>query len=214
MKIKILYLGALLFCLTACKKEVAKSEKQLKTDTIKTEMSDAAPMDSIAIQKAWQDYMTPGAMHQQMAKDSGTWNEEMTFWMGADDTKPQKSTAVVQTKMILNGLYQEAIHTGNIMGMAFEGRNTLAYDNATQQYVSTWIDNMSSGIMIMKGNYDPASKTVKMEGEITDPLTKKTKKVREVMTVVDENTQTMEMYDTAPNGEEYKSMAIIMTRKK
>lgn len=216
MKTNYIYLGALLLCLTACKKEVKVEEKVVveKDSVPTTETVKSEPMDSIAMQKAWEEYMTPSEMHKKMAADTGTWEEELTFWMGPDDTKPQKSTATANTKMILNGLYQESVHTGNMMGMSFEGRSTLAYDNAAKQYVSTWIDNMGSGIMILKGNYDEASKTLKMEGEVTDPMTKKTKKIREVMTAVDANTQKMEMYDTSPDGKEFKSMEIVLKRKK
>lgn len=215
MKTNYIYLGALLLCLTACKKEVTVEEKAVvEKDSVPTETTRSEPMDSIAMQKAWEEYMTPGEMHKRMAADTGTWNEELTFWMGPDDTKPQKSTATANTKMIFNGLYQESVHTGNMMGMPFEGRSTLAFDNAAQEYVSTWIDNMGSGIMIMRGKYDEASKTLKMEGEVTDPMTKKMKKIRETITMVDENTQKMEMYDMTPDGKEFKSMEIILKRKK
>ncbi|RKS25023.1 uncharacterized protein DUF1579 [Flavobacterium endophyticum] len=215
MKTNYIYLGALLLCLTACKKEVKVEEKVVvEKDSVPAEVVKSEPMDSIAMQKAWEEYMTPSEMHKKMAADTGTWEEELTFWMGPDDTKPQKSTATANTKMILNGLYQESVHTGNMMGMPFEGRSTLAYDNAAKQYVSTWIDNMGSGIMVMRGNYDEASKTVKMEGEVTDPMTKKVKKIREVITAIDANTQKMEMYDMSPDGKEFKSMEIMMKRKK
>lgn len=216
MKTNYIYLGALLLCLTACKKEEVKVEEKaaVEKDSVPTETTRSEPMDSIAMQKAWEEYMTPGEMHKRMAADTGTWTEELTFWMGPDDTKPQKSTATANTKMIFNGLYQESVHTGNMMGMPFEGRSTLAFDNAAQEYVSTWIDNMGTGIMVMRGKYDEASKTLKMEGECTDPMTKKVKKVRETITSVDADTQKMEMYDTSPDGKEFKSMEIILKRKK
>lgn len=213
MKKNYLYFAALLLCFTACKKDVTVTEETVvKSDTLPVEAE--VEMDSVAMQKAWTDYMTPSEAHKQLATHAGTWNEEMTFWMGPDDKNPQKSTAVAETKMILNGLYQESMHTGNIMGMAFEGRSTLAYDNAAKQYVSTWIDNMSSGVMVLKGNYDADSKRLEMMGECTDPLTKKSKKVRETMTIIDDNTQKMEMFDMTPDGQEYKSMEITLTRKK
>ncbi len=72
----------------------------------------------------------------------------------------------------------------------------------------------STGIMVMRGNYDEASKTFRMEGEVIDPVTKKMKRMREVITMVDENTQKMEMYDTGYDGKEFKNMEIIMKRKK
>lgn len=212
MKTNYLYFATFLLCFASCKKEVTvKEETTVKTDSV-PEVAEA-PMDSIAMQKAWASYMTPSDAHKQMATHAGTWNEEITFWMGPDDQKPQKTQVVAETKMIMNGLYQESTHKGDMMGMPFEGRSTLAYDNAAEEYVSTWIDNMGSGIMVLKGKYDPTSKTLKLSGECTDPMTKKTKKVKETMTIIDENTQKMEMFDFTPDGTEYKSMEINLTRK-
>ncbi len=33
------------------------------------------------------------------------------------------------------------------MGMPFEGMGIDGYDNLAKQYVSTWVDNMGTGIM-------------------------------------------------------------------
>ena len=153
MKTTYLYLGALLLCLSSCKKEVTIEKKVIEpADTVaKPEaVSKTAPaeMDSVAMQKAWQEYATPTEPHQRMASEVGTWNEEMTFWMGPDDKNPQKYTAVADIKMILGGRYQEQKHRGKMMGMDFEGISTLAYNNASQEYTSTWIDNMATGMMI------------------------------------------------------------------
>jgi len=218
MKKPHFYLAVMLICLSACKKEVktettATDSTGVKTEAVTTETA-VKPTDTAAMHKAWEVYMTPGEMHKKMAKDTGSWTLDLTFWMGPDDTKPTKSTATAETKMILNGLYQQSTNKGNMMGMPFEGISTLAYDNAAEQYISTWIDNMGSGIMILKGKYDETSKAVQMAGEIVDPVTKKPKKVRETITVIDPDTQKMEMFDTSPEGKEFKSMEIIMKRKK
>src|SRR5205085_3415920 len=117
------------------------------------------PMDSADMMKAWQSYMTPGEEHKMLAKSNGTWNEEITVWM-SPDAPPQKNTATAENKMIMNGRYQYTTHKGNFMGMPFEGISTTGYDNARKVYVSTWIDNMGSGIMNMEGPWDANSNTV------------------------------------------------------
>ena len=58
-----------------------------------------------AASKAWMAYMTPGEMHQMLAKDDGEWNEEITMWM-APGAPPSKSTATAVNKMIMGGRYQ------------------------------------------------------------------------------------------------------------
>lgn len=160
--------------------------------------------------KAWQDYMTPGEVHKMLAADDGTWNEDITMWM--DPAKPTKSTATAENKMILGGRYQQSTHTGSFNGMPFEGMSLLGYDNAKKVFMSSWIDNMGTGIMNMEGKWDPATKTINFTGKSFDPITGKDMTVREVFTLVDKNTQKMEMYMTN-DGKESKTMEIKLTRK-
>ncbi len=169
--------------------------------------------DEAAMQKAWQEYMTPSQIHNQLAQDDGTWTGEMTMWMDPK-AEPIKNKMTATNRMILGGRYQESRHTGDFMGMPFEGVATTGYDNASGKMVSTWVDNMGTGIMYMEGDYDGKSKSVVMRGKYTDPMTKKVKEMREVYTLVDENTRKMEMYDKSPDGKEYKSMEMVMTRQK
>ncbi|MBT0608657.1 DUF1579 domain-containing protein [Aequorivita echinoideorum] len=209
---------AIALCFVSCNNENKKATENesdvVVADTTATEAPEMAeePMDSIAMQKAWENYMTPGEPHQWLAKEEGTWNAEMTFWMGPD-APPEKANSTANIKMILGGRYQEAVYTGEMMGMPFEGRSTIGYDNAAKKWTSTWIDNMGTGIMIMNGTSEDGGKTSNFEGTFVDPMTGKEKKMRETYTVVDENTRKMEMFNQAPNGSEYKSMEILLTRK-
>jgi hypothetical protein len=162
--------------------------------------------------KNWQDYMTPGPMHALMAKDVGNWDGDVTMWM-SPDAPPEKSTMTGEVRMILNGLYQEGINKGNFNGMPFEGRSIVAYNNATKKFENTWIDNFGTGIMLLTGTYDSATKTTTMTGTMLNPMTGKDCNYRQVITYIDDNTQKMEMYDNT-FGTERKSMEIKLTRRK
>jgi len=207
------------FLLFACNNEKKTDEGKTDKDTAKTTMTDSkmhetTPMpDSATMMKNWQDYMTPGDVHKMMAKWVGIWNGEVTMWMypGAPEEK-SKSTAV--NKMIMNGLYQESNHSGNMMGMPFNGKSITAFDNHRKEFTSTWIDNMGSGIMILKGTWDEATKTINLKGRMIDPGTKQDTEVRETFKIVDDNTQEMEMYVMTPVGKEFKTMNIKYSRKK
>lgn len=197
----------------SCKKEV-KTEVETTTvsDSIKTEEPIAEePVDSAAQAKAWQEFATPSQPHKWMAEEVGTWNCEMTFWYGPN-SKPEKASSVANIKMILGGRYQEANYQGKIMGAPFEGKSTLAFNNASKEYTSTFIDNMGTGMMVGIGKYDESTKSVTYKGEFVDPATGKKNAYREVYTIVDATTRKMEMFDTK-NGSEYKSMEIIMKKK-
>ncbi len=214
-KLLILFSVAFL-CFVSCKnetKEPMETETTVVTDTTATEQAEMIekPMDSLAMQKAWEAYMTPGEPHKRMAADEGKWNDELTFWMGPD-APPEKATATEDIKMIMGGRYQVSTTTGEMMGMTFEGRSTLAYDNATNEYISTWIDNMGTGLAVMRGKYDEASKSTIFTGSMVDPMTGKEKQMKQVYTIVDDNTRKMEMFEISQGGKEIKNMEILMKR--
>ena len=163
--------------------------------------------------KAWTAYMTPGDVHKMMAKSDGTWTGDVSMWM-APGQEPSKSTSTCVNRMILGGRYQESKHSGNMMGMPFEGISTTGYDNAKKVFVNTWIDNMGTGIMMLEGPWDEASKSVILKGKSIDPMTGKEMELREVFKMIDDNTQLMEMYAVGPDGKEFKTMEIKFTRNK
>ena len=206
-------LSMLVLCFVSCKKEVKpETEAVTVTDSVKTEEPIAEqPLDSATQMKLWMEYATPGKAHKMMADETGTWKCDMTFWEEPNG-KPSNATSTANVKMIYGGRYQETDYKGTMMGEPFEGKATLAYNNASKEFTTTFIDNMGTGMMVATGKYDEATKKVELKGEMVSPLNGKKTPYREVYTFVDANTRKMEMYDTK-NGEEYKSMEITMTRK-
>lgn len=216
MKRTLLLFGAAAFLLTACKNEKKSDEGKTETKSTKEEVAKNEPMtmpDSATMMKNWQEYMTAGDMHKMMASWDGTWEGDVTMTMmpGAPEQK-SKSTAV--NKMIMNGLYQQSTHSGDMMGMPFSGQSTVGFDVHRNEFVSTWIDNMGSGIMVLKGPWDPATKTITLTGKMVDPGTKMDTDVKETFAIIDENTQEMKMFVPGPDGKEFQTMTIRYTRKK
>lgn len=170
-----------------------------------------AEVDSATMAQAWQNFMTPGEMHQWMAKYSGTWEGDVNTYM--DPANPTKDKATVHQKMDLNGLYQISDYSGNMMGMPFKGHGILAYDNAKKEFVNTWIDNLGSGIMLMHGTLDTTTNTLSLKGTQTDPVTGKDSPVREEIRYTDDNTQIFTLYGMGQDGKEEKFMDATFKRK-
>jgi len=221
MKQFTLTICAAAMLLFSCNSGGEKKEEATTTDTTKmttaptTETTPAVtePMpDSATMMKNWQSYATPGEVQKMVASWDGTWESDMTMY--EPGKPPTKAMGKAVNKMILGGRYQESVHTSNMMGMPFEGRSLLAYDNAKKVFQSNWIDNMGSGMMSMTGSWDAATKSMTLTGKGIDPMTLKDKDFREIFKVVDDNTQMMEMYCAGPDGKEMKMMEIKLTRKK
>ncbi|MFC0781040.1 DUF1579 domain-containing protein [Flavobacterium sp. HJSW_4] len=206
-------LAIITLCFVSCKKEV-KEESATAKDSLAVKTEEPLieePIDSAAQMKAWQEYATPGNPHKMMADEVGTWNCDMTFWTEPNG-KAEKSTTTAEIKMVLGGRYQEAVYKGTMMGQPFEGKSTLAYNNASQEYTTTFIDNMGTGMMVAMGKYNEAAKSMEFKGEMVNPVNGEKSPYREVYTIVDPKTRKMEMFDMK-NGSEYKSMEIVMKKK-
>jgi hypothetical protein len=174
--------------------------------------SSLVAQDEAAMMKAWEAWMTPGEMHKWIANMDGSWSGEVTtYW---DPAKPEKSKVTATNKMIYNGLYQVSEFNGTMMGAPFHGQGVLAYDNAKKQFVSTWIDNMGSGVLIMTGQYDPKTKTLHLKGTQTDPMTGSDMAFREDISFPNDDTHVMSMYGPGMDGKEMKMMEIRLTRMK
>lgn len=173
-----------------------------------------AQMDSATMMKNWQGYMTPGEAHKQMATYVGKWNQEILMWH-APGMEPEKSKSESEIKMIMGGRYMVETNKGMMMGMPFEGMNTLAYDNARKKYISTWVDNVGTGLMVMEGDWDPKTNSITFTGNMVDPAAGdgSTMKMRQVWKPIDKNTHMFTMFGMMPDGSEFKMMEIRSTRK-
>ncbi|MFN2457078.1 MAG: DUF1579 domain-containing protein [Chitinophagaceae bacterium] len=201
------------FILLACNNSTtAESTNTSDTGTNTSTSSNAAMPDSATMMRNWQAYMTPSEPHKMMASWDGTWVGDMTMWM-APGAPPTKSTTTSVNKMVMGGRYQQSTHTGDFMGSPFNGMSTMAYDNIKKVFISTWIDNMGTGVMVMEGPWDSTSKTITLKGKMVDPGVGKEIDVRETFRVIDNNNTVMEMYGAGPDGKEMKTMEIKYKRK-
>ena len=90
----------------------------------------------------------------------------------------------------MGGRYQVNNYSGNMMGMLFEGMGIPADDNAKKVFISTWIDNMGTGLMKVEGPWDAASKSITLTGKSVDPgsVTGRKMDIREVLKIIDDKT--------------------------
>lgn len=157
---------------------------------------------------------TPGPMQQKLVEGVGVWNGKCTMWMGPG-APAQTSDCVATISTVMDGRYTKCEWTGDMPGMGpFTGYGLYAFDNASQQFQSTWIDNWSTGIMYGKGELSSDGKTMTWAFTFTCPLTNKPTTMREIDRITGKDTRAMEMYGVDPkSGKEYKMMAVELTRK-
>lgn len=210
--------AAFLFACNSEDKTADNKTEEAKVHSMNTtaspEKKEWIPVDSATAMKKMWEVGTPGPQHAMLAKSDGTWDAEMTMWM-SEGAPAQVTKSTSTNKMIFDGRYQQSSFKGDFGGMPFEGTSTTGYDNAEKMFFSTWMDNMSTGLMTMKGTWDDATKSINFKGKMICPANGIECEMREVYKIVDDNTHIMEMYGPdMKTGKEYKNMEIKFTRKK
>ena len=203
---KIRHLAVLTLALVIAMPAFAKDKKVAAPPQMSAEQK--------AMMEAWQKASTPNEKHHQLiAEFAGTWDTKMTSWM--DPTaKPVTETGKSVHTAVLGGRQLRMDYTGQFMGQPFEGMGYTGYDNVTGKYFSTWSDNMSTGLFVAHGDYDPTSKSYTYQAQMPDPMHDgMLVPVREVIRVVDADHVNFEMYETR-DGTERKSMQIEYMRAK
>ncbi len=153
----------------------------------------------------------PGPHQKALEQFAGTWDVSATFWP-APGAPPVTFTGTADHKMILGGRYLQQQVKAEMMGMSFEGMGLWGYDNLKKEHISTWADNASTGIGVSHGVEEADGKVFTFIGEYMDP-SGKTRKTKEVLRIQDANKLLAEMYETGPDGKEFKNMEMIYTRK-
>lgn len=157
---------------------------------------------------------TPGEMHAWLAEGVGEWEGTTKMWM-APDTEPTVSECTSTVTTMLDGRFIQCEIAGDMPGMGpFNGFGVYGFDNVSQQFQSTWMDNCGTGMMTGTGELSSDKKTLTWTFTYNCPMTKKPTIMREVERRTSKDSMTLEMYGTPPHGgKEYKMMEITFTRK-
>lgn len=201
--VSLLAVSAVMFLVST---QVASQEKPANTDPGADAMAE--------MMAKWREINAKGPEHERFKESVGQWETQTLSWV-APDTKPMVSNGTAEFRLILDGRYLEQVFQGECMGEPFIGRGIEAYDRIKKKYISIWMDNMSTSVLVLEGTADESGRVITCLGKADDPLTgQKDKVVKSVARQIDKDKLIFEMYDRLPDGPEYKCMEITYTRKK
>jgi hypothetical protein len=156
---------------------------------------------------------TPGAAHKALESKIGKWTTKAKFYMPGAPA-PMEMEFKSEARWIMDGRFVQETVTGDFMGAPFMGTGTWGYDNIKKKYVNTWMDNMSTSIMIAEGTYDAATKTFSYMGECPDMTATKYVKCRSTDTMTDADHGTAKSWMIGPDGKEALTFEMTYPRAK
>ena len=160
--------------------------------------------------QAWAKLAVPGPEHEALKPMVGTFNAEVTSAAMDGSGKTETSKGVMTNELVLDGRYLQSRYDGSDM----KGIGFMGYDNSKKKYVATWMDTMSTMIMVLEGSADASGKVINSTSQMNDPMSGKMITMRTVTTVLSNDKHTYEMFMPGPDGKDMKILSIVYTRAK
>ena len=174
-------------------------------------MEEMDPEDR-ALMQAYMEAGTPGEEHAELAESTGTYEATVKSYLEGPEPTVSKGTST--REMILDGRVLHETFEGNFMGRPFVGHSMVGYDKAREKYWSTWVDTMSTTIMISWGEWDEEKQAVVFEGSYTDPMTGEPAPVKTILRYPEPGVETLEMWEAhGEDGEMVKTMEMTSVKQ-
>ncbi len=168
-----------------------------------------------ADQEAFMKAATPGKMHERLAREVGVWKGKNTMWP-SPGSQPVTTECTNTIAPLLDGRFTKCEMAGDVPGMGtYSGLAISGYDNVSQKFVSTWIDNYGTGMATGEGDLSADGKVLTWKFTYNCPILKKPAVMRQVETDTGKDTKSLELFGADPKtGKDYKMMRIELVRKK
>lgn len=155
----------------------------------------------------------PTEQHQMLAQEVGVWAATSRYWIDPQG-EPVVSRGTETCKM-LGPFWLVSVYESQVMGQPFTGHGQTGYDPKTGEFISTWIDSMSTAMIVSRGKYDEATKTSTYLAESPDAMTGEKKQVRMTVRYDDHDHRHFEVHEGPLGAEKLtKVMEIAYVRKK
>jgi hypothetical protein len=114
-------------------------------------------------------FVKPTEQHKMLLeKEVGDHDVEVRVFMNGPEGEPVVSKGTDKVVKV-GDVWVLSEFKGEMAGMAFTGRGFTGYDPHKKKFVGSWVDSLSTSMMVLEGDYDPATKTLTMFAEATNP---------------------------------------------
>lgn len=171
----------------------------------------APSMDEKAMFEKIMKAGSPGEAHKALEPLSGKFDVKVKSWN--DPSKPpEESAGKSERKWIMGGRYLQEDFQGTYGGQPFTGMGVMGHDNVTGKYFGSWIDSMSTSMMVSHGSMKGPS--ISYSGMMSDPVSGKQVKSTMSITIKGPDAHLLEMWGPGPGGKKMKMMELSYSRSK
>jgi hypothetical protein len=154
-----------------------------------------------------------GPYHKLLEPFVGRWKAEVRIWSDPK-AEPMVTSGTSSHTFIFGGRYLKMEFTGQYLGQSFIGLGFMGFDNVRKEFISFWIDNMSTWFLTSAGTVDREGKTFTMKGSFKDPMTGILRQQRDILKVEGPDRIVSQSFEASSDGKEFKTMEIVYMRAK
>lgn len=182
--------GALLAVIAAAGLSIAAMENRTASaapqDKATSEEQAKMQARSLEIAKAYHDAGALGDQHADMSRYLGEWDVKLRFQYTPDH--PVETTGSATFRWLLEGRWLLEEFECEFNGAPFKGYNLIGFDNLKQQYMTCWVDNMSTSLFVASGAMDPSNSLLTTYSQVDDFVRgMRNKPIQTTTKFVDEN---------------------------
>jgi len=139
--------------------------------------------------------------------DVGVWRADVEV-RPAPDAQVQKSEGMMRSRMCGPWLVSDFKNETS----GFEGHGICGWDSVERRYVSTWVDPMRRGLVVMRGEWDADNHALTFVGEMSRPDGSRLR-WREVTERPEDDVRVFRSFVPLPDGGEFEVMTLRYERK-
>ncbi len=147
--------------------------------------------------------------HVSLTGESGLWDVRMTLTYPGSPSRT--STGTSDMRPILGSRFVVEELRGDLGGTEYQGFGIRGYDPLVRDYMSVWMDNLSTQIHLSRGIRE-ADDTLVLRGNRRDYIDPAGRPFRTEITVEKDKSITRRIYDTI-DGKEVLVMEMVYTRR-
>jgi hypothetical protein len=155
--------------------------------------------------------MNPGAGQEKLEYMVGTFDVAIRVWLDPSEP-PITATATSIATWVLGKRYMQQMLAGNVMGEPWSGIGYAGFDNVSQQYVATYMDSASTGMLWFTGTLDAAAGAARMTATTHDEVTGEPVPVEMRVSIAPNGDHTTEIWQGDSTGAMSKVLELQYTR--
>lgn len=154
----------------------------------------------------WTQSMTPGPQHAMLAERVGKYRMTYRFWT-TPQAEPMVTEGTAERTMALGGRVLVEQAEVPFMGETMHGIGHTGYDNITGRFWTSWVDNMSTGVSVLYGDWKKDGKG-KFVGDVPNPTEGGLLELR-IEWRDEGDKQIGEFFHPMPDGGDFRFMEIV-----